>query len=209
MKLFDITYPLKEGMPVWPGDTPFSFTLAMTKEESGSVNVGELRLSTHTGTHIDAPFHFDEEGKKVHELDLSLYIGRLYVLYLPDVDVIEPKHLLSLPDGVYGRLLIRTDSWEDETRFPTSFTTIHPSVARILKQKGVRLLGLDVPSVDPVDSKTLAAHHALHQEDVHILEGARLCDVDEGEYELFALPLHIEGADGSPVRAVLRGLVVC
>lgn len=204
MEWIDITHPLRTGMPVWPGDTPFSYQLGMVKAENGVVNVGELHLSTHTGTHIDAPFHFDDEGKRVHQLDLSLYMGPVYVLHVPDVAMIGPEHLQTLARGNYRRVIIRTDSWKDPDQFPKEYTAIDPAVAPVLKEMGVELLGLDTPSVDPVDSKVLEAHHALHQLGVHILESAVLTGVDEGMYELIALPLHIAGGDGSPVRAVLR-----
>lgn len=204
MRLIDISRPLFVGMPVWPGDTEYQFKLAWTKEESGSVNVGQVLFSTHTGTHIDAPYHFDENGKKVHELDLSLYVGTVRVVHLPHRESIGASDLEGIDLKGVKRLLIRTDSWTDPTRFPQSITYMRPDLAPSLGEKGVQLLGLDVPSVDPIDSKELPVHHALHRQGIHILEGAFLSDVEEGDYELIALPLKLEGADGSPVRAVLR-----
>ncbi len=204
MRLIDISLPLFTGMPVWPGDTEYQFKLAWTKEESGSVNVGQVLFSTHTGTHIDAPYHFAENGKKVHELDLSLYAGRARLVHLPRRESIGASDFKGMDLEGVRRLLIRTDSWTEPTRFPHSYTCIRPDLAPYLGEKGVQLLGLDVPSVDPIDSKDLPAHHALHREGIHILESAILTDVEEGDYELIALPLKLEGADGSPVRAVLR-----
>jgi arylformamidase len=204
MRLIDISRPLFVGMPVWPGDTEYQFKLVWTKEESGSVNVGQVLLSTHTGTHIDAPYHFDENGKKVHELDLSLYVGTVRVVHLPHRESIGASDLEGIDLKGVKRLIIRTDSWTDPTRFPQSITYMRPDLAPFLGEKGVQLLGLDVPSVDPIDSKELPVHHALHRQGIHILEGAFLSDVEEGDYELIALPLKLEGADGSPVRAVLR-----
>ncbi|WP_124726900.1 arylformamidase [Staphylospora marina] len=204
MAWIDITRPLHAGMPVWPGDTPFSFELSWTKEQSGSVNVGRWVMSSHTGTHVDAPFHFDEAGKKMHEVDLSLYAGPALVVRLPERGSIGASDLEGkVPDGT-ERLLIRTDSWKDPSVFPETFTFIRPDAAPFLAKKGVRLLGLDVPSVDPVDSKSLDAHHSLHRFGIHLLESTDLSRVEEGEYELFAFPLRVEGGDGSPVRAVLR-----
>ncbi|SEM96458.1 arylformamidase [Lihuaxuella thermophila] len=204
MRLIDISRPLYVGMPVWPGDTEYRFQLAWTKEESGSVNVGQILLSTHTGTHIDAPYHFDENGKKVHELDLSLYVGTVRVVHLPRRESIGASDFQGIDLEGVKRLLIRTDSWTDPARFPQSVTFLREDLAPFLGEKGVKLLGLDVPSVDRLDSKELPVHHALHKEGIHILEGACLSDVEEGDYELIALPLKLEGADGSPVRAVLR-----
>lgn len=206
MNLLDISQRLNHNVPTWPGDTPFSFELTWTKEDSGSVNVGKVVMSTHTGTHIDAPFHFDSEGKKVLELDLNLYIGKAKVIQVPGKESIGAEDLSSFNLKGVTRLLIRTDSWVDPRHFPTEICYLRPDLAPFLAEKGVRLIGLDVPSVDPLDSKELAAHHALLQNDIHILEGAVLAHVEEGDYELIALPLPLEGADGSPVRAVLRKL---
>ncbi|MFC4618114.1 arylformamidase [Camelliibacillus cellulosilyticus] len=204
--IIDITQPLCAGIPVWPGDTPFSFQLNWTMAASGSVNVGQLTMSTHTGTHIDAPYHFEENGKKVMNLDVNLYVGKAKVIELIGLDKISRADLEKIDLEGVPRVLIRTGSWMDRDVFPDEITTLDPDVALFLKEKGVRLIGLDVPSVDPIDSKELPAHHALHEHDVHILEGAVLDHVKPGDYELIALPLALQDADGSPVRAVLRSL---
>lgn len=200
----DISQRLEEGVPVWPGDTPFSYRLTWSKEESGSVNVGQITMSTHTGTHIDAPFHFDEEGKRVIDLDLDLYIGRARVIHLPDPKQIGIEELQSENLEGVTRLLIRTETWTDRSAFPGAIPPVAPELAPYLAEKGVRLLGLDLPSVDPLDSKELPAHHALSSHGIHILEGIVLDGVDPGDYQLAALPLPLAQADGSPVRAVLR-----
>lgn len=207
MSLIDISRRLQNGMPVWPGDTNFSFELSWTKEESGSVNVGKLTLSTHTGTHIDAPFHFDENGKRVIDLDPNLYVGKARVIELLDVESIKKTDLEAYSLEGVERLLIKTNSWVNESAFPERIPHIEKDVAAFLSEKGIRLLGVDIPSVDPLDSKELNAHHTLHQNGIHILESIDLKDVAEGEYELIALPLPLTDADGSPVRAVLRKLV--
>ncbi|QKE74075.1 arylformamidase [Arthrobacter citreus] len=207
MSLIDISRRLQNGMPVWPGDTNFSFELSWTKEESGSVNVGKLTFSAHTGTHIDAPFHFDENGKRVIDLDPNLYVGIAKVIELIEVDSIKKLDLETFQlDGV-ERLLIKTNSWKNDSVFPGSIPHIEKEAAEYLHTKGIKLIGVDVPSVDPLDSKELEAHHALHHAGIHILESVDLRDVASGEYELIALPLPLTDADGSPVRAVLRKLV--
>ncbi|RXT13487.1 arylformamidase [Ammoniphilus sp. CFH 90114] len=204
MNLLDISQRLHSDVPVWPGDTPFTFQLTWTKEQSGSVNVGQINMSTHTGTHIDAPFHFDSHGAKVIDLDLDLYVGPAKLIHISQKESIGAAELASFDLEGVKRLLIRTDSWEDPTRFPTEFTFLRPDIGPFLAEKGIRLIGLDVPSVDPMTSKELGAHHALLKNQIHILEGAVLRGIDEGNYELIALPLPLEEADGSPVRAVLR-----
>ncbi|MBA4541618.1 MULTISPECIES: arylformamidase [Thermoactinomyces] len=204
MKWIDISRTLRGGMPVWPGDTPFSFNLEWTKEQSGSVNVGKVVFSTHAGTHVDAPYHFSEAGKKVHELEPDIFVGKARVLHLPGYESIGAEELAAHDLTGVERLLIRTDSWEDPDRFPDSFCCLRPDAAPLLAEKGVKLLGIDVPSVDPIDSKELPAHHALCLSGIHILESVDLSRADAGDYELIALPLKLEGADGSPVRAILK-----
>jgi len=206
MSFIDISQRLRTGMPVWPGDTPYSFELTWTIEESDSVNVGKLVMGTHTGTHIDAPFHFNSNGQKVIDLDVKLYIGLAKVIYVSGKETIGASDLAHIDFSEVQRILIRTDSWKDPARFPMEFTYLRPDIAPFLAEKGVRLLGLDVPSVDHVDSQDLPAHHALLKHGIHILEGAVLREVEQGNYELIALPLPLEEADGSPVRAVLRKL---
>ena len=206
MTIFDISRPLKTGVPTWPGDTPFSYEVSWTKEQSGSVNVGKLTMSIHTGTHIDAPFHFENEGRKVMELDLELYIGLARVIDVSGKSSIGAEDLKEYDlDGV-ARLLLRTNSWSNQEDFPTEIAYLRADLGPYLAEKGIRLIGVDVPSVDPLDSKELSAHHALHAHDIHILEGIFLEHIEPGDFELIALPLPLVEADGSPVRAVLRRL---
>lgn len=200
----DISQILNDKIPVWPGDTPFHYEVSWGMEESGSVNVGQVTMSTHTGTHIDAPFHFANDGKKVIELDFNLYIGPALVIHLQKPDRIGLEELEGVELNGARRLLIRTDAWKDKTVFPESIPHIEPELAAYLAGQGVKLLGLDLPSVDPLDSKELSAHHELNRHGIHILEGLVLDHVEPGEYELAALPLPLEQADGSPVRAVIR-----
>jgi arylformamidase len=206
MKLIDISMPLYNGVPGWPGDTPYSFELAWTKEQSGSVNVGKLEMSSHIGTHIDAPFHFDDDGKKVFDLPIELYTGPATVI---DVSGGQEITLNSIKEKVKmgtKRVLFKTNCWGDRTLFPEKIVPVLPEIVPFLKNCGVELIGVDMPSVDHLDSKELAAHHTLHEHHIHILEGLVLDHVAEGEYELIALPLSLKEADGSPVRAVLREL---
>ncbi len=200
----DISQPLHNDHAEWPGDTPFSYEVAFTKEDTGSVNIGKLTMSTHMGTHIDAPFHFLNEGATTEKLPLDLYIGRARVVELNNVTSIGRKELEAIDFGGATRILVKTERREDLTVFPSTFVTIEADLAPLLKERGVRLLGVDAPSVDAETSKTLDAHHALYENEIMILENIVLDDVIPGDYELIALPLRIVGADGSPVRAVIR-----
>ncbi len=193
-------------MPVWPGDTPFHYEVSWSKAESGSVNVGSLSMSAHTGTHVDAPFHFDDDGKRIIELDLELYIGPARVVDMTGKDSIGAKDLAGV--GLQGmkRVLFRTRSWQDASEFPGKIPHLEADLGPFLAERGIRLIGVDVPSVDPIDSKDLHAHHSLNENGIHILESVLLDEVEPGDYELIALPLPLVEGDGSPVRAVLRTL---
>lgn len=204
MKLIDISRKLGKNVPTWPGDTPFSFQIEWAKADSGSVNVGKLEMSTHTGTHVDAPFHFDDEGKRIYDLNLNLYVGRALVVDMRNKESVGASDFDGVDLQEVERVILRTDSWENPSQFPEKITYLRPDLASFLGEKGVRLIGVDVPSVDPLDSKELAAHHSLHENGIHILEAVDLLHVEPGLYELIALPLPLVEADGSPVRAVLR-----
>lgn len=200
----DITQPLTNGMANWPGDTPFNFELGVTKEQSGSVNIGEIRTSLHMGTHADAPFHFDEAGKKLHELDVKIYIGRAKVIDVTMHAYLGRSELEAYDLDGAERLLLKTSETNNPFVFPQSFIELRPDIGPYLGEKGIFLLGIDVPSVDRTDSKDLPTHHALGDNGICIVENLMLADTEPGDYELIALPLAIQDADGSPVRAVIR-----
>jgi arylformamidase len=203
MKIIDISQPLRDGIPVWPGDTHFSFSLNWSMEETGSVNVGQLNMSAHTGTHVDAPFHFDNEGQRILDLPLERYIGPAVVVSVEHAENIGPEHLSGIDLTAVKKVLFKTDAWKDLQSFPESIPPIKPELAPFLKEKGIHLIGVDLPSVDELDSKEMEAHHALTENDILILEGIVLKNVKPGYYELYAMPLPLKEADGSPVRAVL------
>ncbi len=199
----DITQTLKKGMPNWPGDTPFSFELSYSKEQTGSVNIGRMETSMHTGTHADAPFHFDSGAPRMEQLDVNIFIGDAYVADCTGVQEIGPEHMEDIDFQGAPRLLLKTVPSISET-FPMVIPVIKPELAGYLKERGVFLLGVDNPSVDSIDSKQVAAHHALYQNGITIVEGLVLEQVAPGLYDFIALPLKVEGADGAPVRAVIR-----
>jgi arylformamidase len=204
-RIHDITLSLRDGLPCWPGDTPFRFDLAWSKLDGATVNVGRISTTVHIGTHVDAPFHFADSGATVDALDLDPYLGPARVVDVRGCPVIRAEDLAPFDLSGTPRLLLRTGGWPDHARFPESIPVIGEGVPGYLKEKGVILLGLDVPSVDQIDSKSLPIHHALGSLGIAILESVDLARVEPGVYELIALPLKLAGADGSPVRAILRG----
>ncbi|MFD1039981.1 arylformamidase [Virgibacillus byunsanensis] len=203
-KWIDISQPLTNDMANFPGDTPFSYSLTYTKEETGSVNIGQMTTSLHMGTHVDAPFHYDSNGKTLDKLDLDLYIGKAKVIDVSDVDTITKDTLESFNLDNVTRVLIRTSLPNNPKHFPDKMPELDPTIAAHLHEKGVQLIGVDIPSVDSADSKELETHHALYKHGIFILENLMLDHVKSGNYELIALPLAIKGADGCPVRAVIR-----
>lgn len=201
--LIDISRPIVSSNANWPGDVPFAFRLGWTIAGGASVNVGAIETSVHTATHCDAPFHYNDSGITVEKIPLDVFVGPAWVVDVRGVSNWQSR-LANLSLGDTPRVLFRTGGWQDTTRFPDSIPVMEPSLPDWLADRGVRLIGVDLPSVDALDSKTLDNHHALGRRGITIIEGLRLDDVPEGRYELIALPLKIVGADGSPLRAVLR-----
>jgi arylformamidase len=204
MKIHDISRPIRTGMPVWPGDTAAEFTLVATIPAGSSCNVGRLLLSVHSGTHGDAPFHYNQGGAKMDELPLDTYVGPARVVDIRGHAIVTPALLSAVDFSGTPRVLFKSDSWPDPTVFPADWPLMTPDLPAWLAARGVRLVGLDVPSVDHLKSKDMAIHHALDAARILILENLDLRDVEPGVYELIALPLKIHGGDGSPIRAVLR-----
>ncbi|HLO03555.1 MAG TPA: arylformamidase [Symbiobacteriaceae bacterium] len=205
MRLWDITHPLSNTTAAWPGDTPYQFRLSWQIKEGSSVNVGHVTLSPHNGTHADAPFHYDDQGATMEQVNLSRYIGPALVVGLEGRTLIERADLLALDLVGVERLLVRTGSCPDLNHFHPDFTAFAPEAIQYLAEQGIRLIGTDAHSVDPAESKELPAHHACRTAGILIVENLNLAGVPEGRYELIALPLKLAGADASPIRAILRG----
>lgn len=206
MTFIDISRTLTAGTAVWPGDTRFRLETNLSREEGDSVNLTTLTLSAHTGTHVDAPYHFADKRATMETLLLEPYWGRAQVVTVQrDEGPLQPKDLEAYDIGLARRLLVRSVSRiPDQTVFPEAYVYPSPGLARWLGEKGIILFGSDAPSMDAVDSKSLPGHNALYREGIAILEWLDLSGAPDGLYELAALPLKIAGGDGSPVRAVLR-----
>ena len=206
-KLWDISQVLRPSLPVWPGDTSFALEETWTIGPDCPVKVSKLSLSTHSGSHGDAPSHYDEAGKDSASLDLDIYIGTCILLTASGSrSSVGPGDLDWKFLGNAKRVLIRTYS-----RFPTdqwddNFRALDAATIERLGDNGCGLVGVDAASIDPQTSKTMDAHNAVRKNDMRILEGLVFDGVPDGKYELIALPLKIAGADASPVRAVLREL---
>jgi arylformamidase len=190
--IYDISPPLSPRLAVWPGDTSLSrevlLDLGQPISESCN-NVATITLSTlhatcHLGAHADAPSHYGRGAPDIASRGLDFYLGPCQVV----------------------RVLLATGTVPDPEQFNEDFAALSPDLVEALHRQGVRLVGIDTPSVDLFDSKDLPAHHTFLRRDMAILEGLMLNGVPEGTYELIALPLRLTGFDASPVRAVLRTL---
>ncbi len=204
MPLIDISRPLHSAMPHWPGDAPTHFQMNARIADGHACNVGQLNLSLHNGTHADAPWHYDDHGAKIDAVELSHYLGACRVIDARGRGALTPDLLAGLSHGGTTRLLFRTDAWIESGNFPPAWPLLTAEMPARLAALGVRLIGLDVPSVDPLQSRELPMHHALGRAGVLILENLDLHAAEPGDYELIALPLKVSGGDAAPVRAVLR-----
>ena len=206
-RVWDISPVIGTGFPVFPGDTPFALRWTWSIGPGCPVNVSELLMSPHTGSHTDAPLHYDAAGADMADVALDLYLGPCRVVHAIGVGpLVAPAHLESALDGAPARILIRTARQARVDAWDPSFTAVAPATVDRLHACGVRLIGVDTPSLDPAESKTLDSHQRVREHGMAILEGIVLDDVPAGDYELIALPLKIRGGDASPVRAVLREL---
>ena len=206
MQIFDITLPVEVGMATWPGDVPYRIEPTCSLREGAAVNLSSVAFSVHTGTHIDAPYHFSEEGATVEAFDLTAFLGPAHVVDVSGRAVIRREDLAGVDFTDTPRLLLKTNAWADPRRFPEHIPTMSPDVPAFLQAQGVILVGLDVPSVDEIESKALPIHQGLGRCGIAILESLALAEVPAGRYELIALPMKLIGADGAPVRALLKGI---
>ena len=204
----DISITVREGAPVWPGDTPTSCRWMASIGQGASVNVSAMTLSPHAGTHADAPLHVRDGWPGSHELPLEIFCGEAVVISLPTGDEeIGPDDLVDLlPDGDIERVLLKTGRTVALGTFPDAWPTLSEQSARLLLGRGVRLLGVDAPSVDQRESKSLPVHHMIFSGGAFVLENLDLRRVPDGRYELLAFPLKVMALDAAPVRAVLRDL---
>ena len=209
--LRDISVAVREGTPEWPGDTPFSCAWAWSIAAGASVNVSATTSSPHVGTHADAPLHVRDGWPGSHELPLDAFIGSAHVvdvsgasgaIGLDELERCSAAHGIALAS--VKRLLLRTGRTIATGSFPDEWPSLTEAAARALLGTGVRLVGVDAPSVDERESKTLPVHHMLFAGGAYLLENLDLRRTPPGEYELIAPPLKLMALDAAPVRALLR-----
>jgi arylformamidase len=209
MKIYDITFPISAAVPIYEGDPAVEIKTVHSIANGAPASVSQICCDVHRATHVDAPAHFIEGAKKVHELELEKLIGDCRLIELDEsVIAIEPHHLENVESA--ERVLFKTRNsafWnEPEKGFRTDFTYISPEAARVLVEKNIKLVGIDYLSVEKFDSEDFATHKIMLENEIVIIEGLDLRAVLPGDYELICLPLkYIGGAgDGAPARTVLR-----
>ena len=202
--LYDITPPISPDLKVWPGDTPPSREVLLEMNRGDNLTLSTLHATVHLGAHADAPSHYGRDAPSIEQRDLELYVGPCQVIHLSVKHGarIEPG---DVPANIQAeRLLLATGTFPDPRKWNEDFAALSPQLVDHLHERGVKLIGIDTPSVDLFESKDLPAHQRVLAHDMAILEGLVLKDVPLGMYELIALPLPLVGFDASPVRAVLR-----
>jgi len=205
--IYDVTVPITNTMPVWPGDPPVQLLSKSheSRDKTHVVTVTAITMASHTGTHIDAPFHMIQGGKRLNEFLLDILVGKARVLEIPALRSIGRAELEGVNwDGV-ERVLLKTQNsahWRDG-KFYEEFVYLEPDGAEFLVQRGVRLVGIDYLSIDKFQSPSHPTHFALLKKNILILEALNLKGVTPGEYTMYALPLNLQDADGAPARVIL------
>lgn len=208
----DVTYPIEVGMPHWPGQPPVSLERVSDMQQGDSANVSVLKLSLHTGTHMDAPLHFLKEDKDITHAPLEAMFGSLRIAYVPGVDTVHTEDVEKFEERLGelrgGHLFFKTDNskrnWLNES-FTQDYVAVAPDAARYLADKNIGLVGMDYLSVAPFKDTT-PTHQILLGAGVWVVEGLDLRGVEEGQYEMVALPLKVSGGEASPARVLVRKL---
>jgi arylformamidase len=203
IRWIDVSIPMRPGMTIWPDDPPFE-CLPLNRIDAGDAyNTSLLRVATHTGTHVDAPWHFEPCGSRLDNVDSALFFGKALLIDLPRVEVITVDDLPGRP--LPPRILFKTRNSERpaEAPFDRDFVAIELDAAERLVEDGVRLVGVDGLSVAPFGQEGSATHHCLLSSNILVVEGLRFKGLAAGAYFFVVLPLPVAGADGAPCRAFI------
>ncbi len=204
-KYFDITPEISPDLAVFEGDVPYSRDVSFDMQKGQHMTLSSIRTTLHLGAHADGPNHYSANGVSIGERDLSIYRGRAQVVHIgvSPRELVRPEHFKNIKVSA-ERILIATGTYPDPNQWRDDFAAFSPELIEWLATKHkVILVGIDTPSVDLSDSKTLDTHKVIAKHDIAILEGLVLKNVPGGVYELIALPLRLRDAEASPVRAVL------
>jgi arylformamidase len=205
--IYDVSIPIENGMPVWPTDPAVTLTPSEfpSRDRRHMIRVTSIEMGSHTGTHIDAPYHFVDGGRQLHEIPLKLLVGKVAVFHIAGVRSINRRHLEQLNWVGIKRVLFRTDNsdrWKDN-RFHKDFVFLEPDAGAFLVEHGLRLVGIDSLSIDRFESEHHPTHLVLLPQNIVVLEGLNLSQIAPGHYHMVALPLKLQDADGAPARVIL------
>ncbi len=205
--IYDVTVPITNTMPVWPSDPPVSLTPKshLSRDRSHTVRLTAIEMGSHTGTHIDAPYHFVDGGLKLSDIPMEQLVGTATVFEIPNARSIGRNQLEPLNWAGVERVLFKTENsnhWLDG-RFYEEFVYLEPEGAEFLAGIGITLVGIDYLSIDKYKSEKHPTHFVLLTRNIVILEGLNLANVKAGRYKLVALPLKLQDADGAPTRVIL------
>jgi arylformamidase len=210
--VIDVSLPIGPDLLVWPGDPPVDVVPRLRLAKGDPANVSELRMGTHTGTHVDPPNHFVEGSRGIDQVPLDVLMGRATVVDARHLDrPIEPTDFdaLDIPRSE-TRVLLRTansDLWRrSPVRFPDRYACLTPETAQVVVDRGIRLIGVDFLSVEQKGASGHPVHHILLENGVVIVEGLNLSEAEPGAYGLVCLPLKIVDGDGGPARVLLTSL---
>lgn len=208
-KLHDVTRSISETLPVWPGDPNVTMADHLRTANGDACNVTRLGLTSHTGTHVDAPWHFVDQGKRLDEIPVERWVGDAFVVRIPDgVTRVEPADLetAGIPAGT-ERVIFRTSNcnrWGDaDVPFFTDYVALSPDAARWVVDHGIKLVGIDALSIESFDDAAHGCHLTLLGNDVIIIEGLDLRKIDPGPCQLICLPLKLDRCDGAPARVLI------
>jgi arylformamidase len=205
--IYDVTVPITNSMPVWPGDLPVQLVAKahLSRDKTHTVRLTEIEMGSHTGTHIDAPFHMLDNGKRLHEFPLETLAGKVRVFEIPETRSLGRAELTGLDWNGVERVLFKTENskhWQDGTFFE-NFVYLEPDGAEVVVEHGIKLVGIDYLSIDKFRSESHPSHFVLLKNNIPILEGLNLSAVPAGDYTVVALPLNLHDADGAPARVIL------
>ncbi len=207
--IYDCSPLLSPDTPVWPGDLPLSRRVSADKAAGDGYTLSSLHSTVHIGSHADAPMHATRDGVGIDECPLEPFIGPSRVIHVDRACLDEEGRIL--PDALDGaldnlppRVLFKTGTFSYDSGYDDSFASFHPDTIDRLGEMGCLLVGIDTPSVDPLNDRDMLSHHRLADLKIMIIEGLVLDEVPPGDYELIALPLRLKGFDGSPLRCILR-----
>ena len=208
MKFYDISLPISNNLPVWPGDAPVSLKMVSSIAKGDQCNITGIEMGTHVGTHIDAPYHFLEDGATIDTIPIETFIGPCFVVELDAKALIEKKDFRKYNLNGYSRILIKTrnsELWSNNiSSFDTNYVSLGINAAQYLVEMKTILVGIDYLSIESFQCGSCPVHKLLLKNNITVLEGLNLSGVKTGVYELLCMPLKLQGCEGAPARVLLR-----